>query len=113
MAPSSQELEPPQNPGRFSKSMKCCPEFTCDTSVKVYCCNPHSLWQRCSGKITNRLLRQYPLKGTDLSARIQADLDAIAGSQNNRPRGTHAFHSPVEVFAAMLKAAHQPSTSIH
>ncbi len=93
--------------------MKCCPEFTCDTSVKVYCCNPHSLWQRCSGKITNRLLRQYPLKGTDLSARIQADLDAIAGSQNNRPRGTHAFHSPVEVFAAMLKAAHQPSTSIH
>jgi IS30 family transposase len=43
----------------------------------------------------------------------QEELDAIADSLNNRPRATHAFHSPLEVFAAMLKAAHQPSTSIH
>jgi hypothetical protein len=32
---------------------------------------------------------------------------------NNRRRATHAFHSPLEVFAAMLEAAHQPSTSAH
>jgi IS30 family transposase len=53
------------------------------------------------------------LGGTDLSVHTQAELDAIADSLNNRPRATHAFHSPLEAYAAMLKAAHQPSTSIH
>ena len=32
----------------------------------------------------------------------KAELDAIADSLNNRPRATHAFHSPLEVFAAGL-----------
>ena len=45
-------------------------------------------------------------------------LDAIADSLNNRPRATHDFHSPLEVFARLLKQVDlqqpvQPSTSIH
>ena len=58
-------------------------------------------------------LRGYLPKGSDLSLHSQDDLDAIADSLNSRPRATHAFHSPLEVFARMLALAHQPSASIH
>jgi IS30 family transposase len=88
-------------------------ELTARTGVKVYFCDPHSPWQRGTCENTNGLLRQYLPKGTDLSVHSQADLNAIADSLNSRPRATHAFHSPLEVFARMLALAHQPSSSIH
>lgn len=88
-------------------------ELTARTGVMVYFCDPHSPWQRGTCENTNGLLRQYLPKGTDLSLHSQADLDAIADSLNSRPRATHAFHSPLEVFARMLASAHQPASSIH
>jgi transposase, IS30 family len=88
-------------------------ELTAATGVKVYFCDPHSPWQRGNCENTNGLLRQYVPKGTDLSIYSQDELDAIADSLNHRPRATHAFHSPLEVFATMLATACQPSTPIH
>ena len=75
--------------------------------------SPHSALQRGCCENTNEMLRQYLHKGTDLSVHTQGELEDNADSLTNRPRATHAFHSPLEVFAAMLKAAHQPSISIH
>ena len=88
-------------------------DLALQTGVKVYFCDPHSPWQRGTCENTNGLLRQYLPKGTDLSVFSQDELDAIADSMNHRPRATHAWHTPLEVFARTLASAHQPSASIH
>jgi IS30 family transposase len=88
-------------------------DLTAATGVKVYFCDPHSPWQRGTCENTNGLLRQYLPKGTDLSTFSQEDLDAIADSLNSRPRATHAFNTPLAVFAHMLAQIHQTPDSIH
>ncbi|SOE91191.1 Integrase core domain-containing protein [Caballeronia arationis] len=88
-------------------------ELTAATGVRVYFCGPHNPWQRGTCENTNGLLRQYLPKGTDLSVYSQNELDAIADSLNIRPRATHSFHSPFEVFAATLASASHPHGSKH
>jgi IS30 family transposase len=48
---------------------------------------------------TNRL---YLPKGADLRAFSQVDLDASAHELNHRPRKTHGYRSPTEVYADLL-----------
>jgi IS30 family transposase len=88
-------------------------DLSAQTGVKVYFCYPHSPWQRGTCENTNGPLRQYMPKGTDLSVFSQAELDGIADSLNTRPRVTHTWLTPLQVFAQTLASSHKPPSSVH
>ena len=77
-------------------------QFTIATHVKVYFCDPQSPWQRGTNENTNRLLRQYFPKGTDLSGFSQADLNKVALQLNQRPRKTLNFCTPADKLDACV-----------
>nr|WP_227464904.1 IS30 family transposase [Nocardioides lijunqiniae] len=73
-----------------------------DLAMPIYFCDPHSPWQRGTNENTNRLLRHWLTKGTDLSRFSAADLRRIAASLNARPRPTLNMQTPAQALDQLL-----------
>lgn len=76
--------------------------FTLATDTQVYFCDPRSPWQRGTNENTNRLLRQYFPKGTDISVHSQSQLNTVARKLNQRPRKTLGYETPADKLQASV-----------
>jgi hypothetical protein len=83
-------------------------QFTVDSGVRVYFCDPRSRWQRGTNENTNGLLRQYLPKSAELGQLDQTALDAIAAELNGRPRQTLGFKTPSQALAEALRDPLRP-----
>jgi transposase, IS30 family len=79
--------------------------FTLETGIPIYFCDPSSPWQRGSNENTNGLLRRYMPKHTDLSKYSAEDLEAIQRSLNGRPRKTLGYLKPCERLTELVALA--------
>ncbi|NQX14259.1 IS30 family transposase [Microbacteriaceae bacterium VKM Ac-2855] len=73
--------------------------------TKVFFCDPHSPWQRGSNENTNRLLRHWFEKGTDLSDHTPAELRRVQDLLNKRPRPTLDYQTPAQRMNQLLATA--------
>jgi IS30 family transposase len=73
-----------------------------DLKMPVFFCDPHSPWQRGTNENTNRLLRFWLEKSTDLSIHTADDLARIAATLNARPRPTLDLKTPAQALNEFL-----------
>lgn len=66
--------------------------------VSVYFADPYSSWQRGANENSNRQLRAYLPKRSDIRDLTQKELDNIAWELNNKPRRRLQWHTPQEVY---------------
>ncbi|MGE2723414.1 IS30 family transposase [Mycolicibacterium pulveris] len=80
-------------------------DISLELRAPVYFCDPRSPWQRGSNENTNRLLRFWFEKGTDLSGYTKADLKRIQDTLNKRPRPTLNLDTPADRLNALITQA--------
>jgi IS30 family transposase len=73
-----------------------------ELQAPVYFCDPHSPWQRGSNENTNRLLRHWFAKSSDLSVHTAADVARVAATLNKRPRETLKWKTPAQALTELL-----------
>ena len=73
--------------------------------LPVFFCDPHAPWQRPKNENSNRQLRFWFPKGTDLRDYSQADYDHACGVLNAQPRRQYGLQSAGERYAGALACA--------
>ena len=76
-----------------------------ELQAPVYFCDPHSPWQRGTNENTNRLLRHWFTRGSDLSAWDENGLRTVADKLNSRPRPTLGLKTPAQALNEYLATA--------
>lgn len=69
-----------------------------DLGIDIYFCHPHSPWERPSNEHTNRQLRYWLPKRTNLRVHGQERLDQVAKILNTQPRRLHNWNTPQQVY---------------
>lgn len=72
-------------------------------NIDVYFADPYSSWQRGANENSNRQLRAYLPKRSDIRNLTQKELDNIATELNNKPRKRLKWHTPQEVYDWLAK----------
>lgn len=80
-------------------------DIALNLQAPVYFCDPASPWQRGTNENTNRLLRFWFEKSTDLSVHTAADLQRIQDTLNKRPRPTLDLDTPADRLTALIQQA--------
>jgi transposase, IS30 family len=67
-----------------------------------YFAHPYSSWERGLNEYTNKLIRQYVVKGTNFDLYDDDFIRLVQNKINRRPREKLNFHTPSKVFYASL-----------
>ena len=70
--------------------------------LPVFFCDPHAPWQRPKNENSNRQLRFWFPKGTDLRSYSQAEYDHACAVLNSQPRRQYGLQSAGERYAEAL-----------
>ncbi len=76
--------------------------------ITVYFADPYSSWQRGANENSNRQLRAYLPKRSDIRSLTQKELDNIAWELNNKPRKRLQWHTPQEVYDFLVQNPGKP-----
>lgn len=71
------------------------------TGMPVYFCHAGCPWQRPTNENTNRLLRDYFPKSSDLKTYTPTDLVRVSDELNRRPRKTLGWQTPHDLFVSL------------
>lgn len=69
-----------------------------ELGTQSYFCEPYHSWEKGSVENTNRLIRRYIPKKTDLSTITEQEIQYIEFQLNNRPKKCLGYQTPQEVF---------------
>lgn len=80
-------------------------EFTKNTNMTVYFCDPQSPWQRGSNENMNGLIRDFFPKGTNFDDVTEKELLHVERLLNERPRKKLGYRTPDEVLSDHISVA--------
>jgi IS30 family transposase len=77
-------------------------QLEAEASLKVYFAKPYCAWQRGTNENTNRLVRQFLPKGTNLASIPEYRFNDIQQLLNDRPRKCLGYRTPREILEPKL-----------